>query len=137
MERWYNNLDPSIKRCPFSFKEEMIFYLGFLVHGKKWSTIRQYLTGRPSNTLKNHWKCKMDKKIEFLEKQLKKVLSKFHNNELILGKQTKGLLLKLNQIRNKTNGNQENGFKPLSPELINSVKNNQPMPVPSVTQNQF
>jgi len=39
MERWYNNLDPTIKPYPFTFKEEMIFYCGFLKHGKKWSTI--------------------------------------------------------------------------------------------------
>jgi len=72
MERWYNNLDPTIKPYPFTFKEEMIFFCGFLKHGKKWSTIRNYLTGRPSNTLKNHWKCKMSKKIDYLNKKFPK-----------------------------------------------------------------
>ncbi len=55
-ERWFNHLDPSIKRTEWTAEEDDMLVKGQRALGNKWSLIaKQYLPGRPENAVKNRW----------------------------------------------------------------------------------
>lgn len=54
-ERYFNHLDPSIKKEPWTKEEDKILLEAQEKLGNKWAKIAKMITGRPENMVKNRW----------------------------------------------------------------------------------
>ena len=54
-KRWRQNLDPSIKREPWTKEEDETLIALYRQHGSKWAQIASGLPGRTDNACKNQW----------------------------------------------------------------------------------
>ena len=63
-ERWYNHLNPSIKRTPWTSVEDDIIIRAQAQLGNQWSQIAKQLPGRSDLSCKNHWNSTMQRRIQ-------------------------------------------------------------------------
>ncbi|THU44292.1 hypothetical protein C4D60_Mb02t05870 [Musa balbisiana] len=62
-ERWYNHLNPAIKKDAWTPEEEVTLIYAHKKYGNKWAEIAKHLHGRAENSIKNHWNCSLKKKL--------------------------------------------------------------------------
>ncbi|EOA19081.1 hypothetical protein CARUB_v10007747mg [Capsella rubella] len=53
--RWFNQLDPTINRAPFTEEEERIIVSSHNYYGNQWVKIARHLKGRTENDVRHHW----------------------------------------------------------------------------------
>eukprot|EP01016_Furgasonia_blochmanni_P050470 TRINITY_DN7804_c0_g1_i6.p1 TRINITY_DN7804_c0_g1~~TRINITY_DN7804_c0_g1_i6.p1 ORF type:complete len:844 (-),score=291.32 TRINITY_DN7804_c0_g1_i6:306-2837(-) len=71
-ERWYNNLNPDVKKGDWTEEEDGMIFQLYRQHGSSWSKIAKYLPGRTENSIKNRFystlrKLASDKRKTILE----------------------------------------------------------------------
>lgn len=62
-ERWYNHLDPSLRKGPWTLEEDHLLLHLHTRLGKAWSKIAKLIPGRTENHVKNRWNSVMRKKL--------------------------------------------------------------------------
>jgi hypothetical protein len=66
-ERWFNNLDPSVVKDPWTCEEDRMIFEAYITHGPKWSVIAHELPGRTDNAIKNRWNASISKRMRIAE----------------------------------------------------------------------
>jgi hypothetical protein len=62
-ERWFNNLDPTVTKDPWTPEEDRRIFDGYVTHGPKWSRIANELPGRTDNAIKNRWNASISRRM--------------------------------------------------------------------------
>ncbi|XP_044472909.1 transcription factor MYB1-like [Mangifera indica] len=76
--RWCNQLDPAVKRKPFTDEEDKIIISAHAIHGNKWAVIARLLPGRTDNAIKNHWNSTLRRRAMELDR-----VKKFESGNII------------------------------------------------------
>ena len=67
-ERWFNHLNPDIKREPWTGEEDAQLIELHRKHGNQWASISKELHGRTDNSIKNHWNSTLKRRKDELER---------------------------------------------------------------------
>ena len=73
-ERWYNHLNPEVRKTAWSKEEEWVLFLLHRKYGNSWSTFSEKIPGRTDNTIKNHWNSIMKKNIVGINNQYQEMI---------------------------------------------------------------
>ncbi len=68
-ERWFNNLNPNVKKGQWTQEEDEAIFRGYLQHSSSWSKIAKNLPGRTENSVKNRFYSTVRKLLADQEKE--------------------------------------------------------------------
>jgi hypothetical protein len=66
-ERWFNNLDPTVTKGPWTPDEDKMIFDSYIRLGPKWAMIAQMIPGRSDNAIKNRWNASISKRMQVSE----------------------------------------------------------------------
>lgn len=67
--RWCNQLNPNVKRGPFTPEEDNTILMQHAIHGNKWAVISRYMPGRTDNQVKNRFNSTLRRLIASQKKE--------------------------------------------------------------------
>lgn len=67
--RWCNQLNPSVKRGPFTPEEDNTILMQHAIHGNKWAVISRFMPGRTDNQVKNRFNSTLRRVISSQKKE--------------------------------------------------------------------